>query len=130
MTDPHLFTIATGSTEPIYRQLMEQVRRRVAAGQWTAGTPLPSVRELAQALAINPMTVSRAYGLLEAEGLLERQRGVGMAIAAGHAGPRRVDDLVALLRPALERAAAEARELGVPPSEALALFKRILEDDR
>lgn len=129
MTDATLFTITTGSAEPIYRQLVEQVRRRVAAGQWRAGDSLPSVRELAQALAINPMTVSKAYSLLEAEGVLERQRGVGMAVAAPHGRPRGVTDRVALLRPGLERMAAQARELELPPGQVLALFQRILEDD-
>ena len=129
MTDATLFTITTGSAEPIYRQLVEQVRRRVAAGQWRAGDSLPSVRELAQALAINPMTVSKAYSLLESEGVLERQRGVGMAVAAPHGRARGVTDRVALLRPGLERMAAQARELELPPEQVLALFKRILEDE-
>lgn len=129
MTDASLFTITTGSAEPIYRQLVEQVRRRVAAGQWVAGDSLPSVRELAQALAINPMTVSKAYSLLEADGVLERQRGVGMAVAAGHGRARGVSDRAALLRPGLERVAAQARELGLPPEQVLAMFQRILEDE-
>ncbi len=65
-----LFSISTGSSEPIYRQLVEQVRRLVAAGQMAPGDGMPSVREVAQVLALNPMTVSKAYGLLEMEGLL------------------------------------------------------------
>lgn len=129
MTDASLFTITTGSAEPIYRQLVEQVRRRVAAGQWATGDSLPSVRELAQALAINPMTVSKAYSLLEAEGVLERQRGVGMAVAAGQGRARGLPDRVALLRPGLERMAAQARELELPPEQVIALFQRILEDE-
>ena len=85
MDTPIQFQIHTGSAEPIYRQLMDQLRRRVAAGQWTAGQELPSVRELALQLAVHPMTISKAYGLLEIEGLLERRRGLPMVIAAGHA---------------------------------------------
>ena len=60
MSAEHFVQINTGSTEPIYRQLIEQVRRRIAAGQLKAGDEIPSVRELAQALALNPMTVSKA----------------------------------------------------------------------
>ena len=78
------FSINTGSTEPIYRQLIEQLRRRVASGQLSAGQEIPSVRELAQALAVHPMTISKAYSLLEAEGLLERRRGLAMRVAAQH----------------------------------------------
>ena len=128
MADTELFSISTGSAEPIYRQLVDQVRRRVAAGQWAPGQSLPSVRELAQALAVNPMTVSKAYGLLEAEGLLERLRGVGMVVAARRGRTRAADDRLALLRPSLERVAAEARELELAPEQVLALYQQIVED--
>ncbi|UUZ56006.1 GntR family transcriptional regulator [Massilia sp. H-1] len=67
---PQIFSIATGSSEPIYRQLVEQARRLIAGGQLAPGDAMPSVREIAQALALNPMTVSKAYGLLELEGAL------------------------------------------------------------
>ena len=122
-----LFSIATGSTEPIYRQLVEQVRRRVAAGQWKPGEAMPSVRELAQALAVNPMTVSKAFGLLESQGILERRRGLAMVVAAQ--GERATSaDRAALLRPTLERAAGEARQLALPDAKALALFKAVLRE--
>ena len=65
-----MFTLNPHSGIPIYRQLQEQVRRLVASGQLRNGAELPSVRELALAHAINPMTISKAYSLLEAEGLL------------------------------------------------------------
>jgi GntR family transcriptional regulator len=77
-----LFVLNPQSGTPIYRQLVEQVRRMVAGGQLAAGAELPSVRELALEHAVNPMTISKAYSLLEAEGLLERQRGKPMTIAA------------------------------------------------
>ena len=93
---PIQFQINTGSSEPIYRQLMDQLRRRVAAGQWVAGQALPSVRELAAELTLHPMTISKAYSLLELEGLLERRRGLPMVIAAAHAkaapGRERITD--------------------------------------
>ncbi|OYU66678.1 MAG: GntR family transcriptional regulator, partial [Burkholderiales bacterium PBB5] len=64
MDDDFAFSIQTGSAEPIYRQLVEHVRRRVASGQIRAGDEIPSVRELAQQLAVHPMTISKAYSLL------------------------------------------------------------------
>ncbi|EQD64010.1 Bacterial regulatory protein GntR, HTH domain protein [mine drainage metagenome] len=79
--DASLLTIAPGAPEPIYRQIVEQLRRMIAGGQLPPGELLPSVREVAGFHAINPMTVSRAYSLLESEGLLERLRGTGMAVA-------------------------------------------------
>ncbi len=120
------FSINTGSTEPIYRQLVEQVRRRVASGHLKAGQEIPSVREVAQALAVHPMTISKAYSLLEAEGLLERRRGLAMRVAAQHQKAQPAAERIALLRPSLERAAAEAQQLGVPAAQALHLFEHIL----
>ena len=69
-----LLHVNTGGHEPIYRQLMMQLQRMVAAGQVSPGDALPSVREVALALGVNPMTVSKAYSLLEAQGVLERRR--------------------------------------------------------
>jgi GntR family transcriptional regulator len=122
-----LFSIATGSSEPIYRQLVEQVRRMAAAGQLKPGDGMPSVREIAQALALNPMTVSKAYGLLEMEGVLSRRRGLGMVVADS-AAPSRPADRAELLRPVLERAALEARQLELDPDTVLTLFATILKE--
>jgi GntR family transcriptional regulator len=125
-----LFSIAPGSTEPIYRQLVEQARRQVAGGQLAPGDTMPSVRELAQALAINPMTVSKAYGLLELEGLLHRRRGLGMEVAARPAKASSEAARCALLQPILERAAQEARQLELDPDTVLALFSTLLKEAR
>lgn len=122
------FSINTGSTEPIYRQLIEQVRRRVASGQLTAGQEIPSVREVALALAVHPMTISKAYAMMEAQGLLQRRRGLSMVVAAQHTTAKSAKSRVELLRPTLEQAAAEARQLELPPAQALQLFKQILND--
>jgi GntR family transcriptional regulator len=128
--DLDLFTVATGSSEPIYRQLVELVRRRIAAGQLKAGDELPSVRELAHALAVNPMTISKAYGLLEAEGLFERRRGLSMVVAQRHRAAQQTADRAELLRPVLERAAQEAVQLQLSATQALALFKTILRETK
>lgn len=119
------FLIQASSAEPIYRQIVEQVRRHVASGQWKAGDELPSVRAVAQEHAINPMTVSKAYSLLESEGLLERRRGMGMVIADVRPASRRTERL-GLLEPALRAAALQAAQLGLGAAEAQALFARCL----
>lgn len=124
----HLFSIVPGSSAPIYRQLVDQVRRLVAGGQLAPGDALPSVREVALQLAVNPMTVSKAYGLLELEGVLERRRGVGMLVAERSPDTGALGDRAALLRPTLERAAREARELELDPDTVLSLFKAILKE--
>jgi len=124
----HLFSISTGSAEPIYRQLVDQVKRLVAAGQMAPGDGLPSVREVAQALALNPMTVSKAYSLLEMEGVLARRRGMGMEVAARAGGEQSATERAELLRPTLERAAMEARQLELDSDTVLSLFTQILKE--
>jgi GntR family transcriptional regulator len=128
MSTESIFSINTGSTEPIYRQLIEQVRRRIASGQLSAGQEIPSVRELAQALAVHPMTVSKAFGLLEAEGLLERRRGLSMVVAAQHTQAKSSASRVELLRPTLEKAAAEVQQLELSKAQAIQLFQTILNE--
>jgi len=124
-----LFSISTGSPEPIYRQLIDQLRRLIAAGQLAPGDVLPSVRDVAQTLALNPMTVSKSYNMLETEGLLQRSRGIGMLVASHRGRARPAGERERLLRPTLARAAQEARQLELDPAAALALFKQILEED-
>jgi len=66
---------------PVYRQLIDQVHSGVASGSLTAGDQLPTVRQLAVDLAINPNTVMRAYRELELGGLLETHQGTGTFIS-------------------------------------------------
>ncbi len=129
MDATHFVSINTGSPEPIYRQLIEQVKRRVAAGQIRAGDEIPSVRELAQALAVHPMTISKAYSMLEAEGVLERRRGLSMVVAAQHRRAQSAATRIELLRPTLARAAQEAQQLQLPKAEVLGLFKALLDEE-
>lgn len=128
MDATHFVSINTGSAEPIYRQLVEQVKRRVAAGQLKAGDEIPSVRELAAALAVHPMTVSKAYSLLEAEGVLERRRGLSMVVAAQHRRALSPAARMALLRPTLEQAAQEVHQLECPKTEVLGLFGHLIDE--
>ena len=75
------FQIITGSNTPVYRQIVDQVRKAVASGAIDAGEQLPSVRVLAEHLVINPNTVARAYADLTRDGVLESQPGKGLFIA-------------------------------------------------
>lgn len=77
-----MFRIDAGSGVPIYRQLVEQVRREVMLGRLAAGDQLPPLREVVDALAINPNTVVKAYAELEHEGLVVRRQGMGTFVTA------------------------------------------------
>jgi GntR family transcriptional regulator len=121
------FEISPNAPTPIYRQIVEQVQRLVASGQLKAGADMPSVRAVALEYAINPMTVSKAYSLLETSGLLERQRGVGMVIAASKVRSSRQAN-INLLIPALTSAAQISRQLGLSNAQALAAFESCLQE--
>lgn len=75
-----MYSINAVSGTPIYRQIVDQTRQLVASGQLPSGQHLPSVRAMAADLGINPMTVSKAYSLLERDGIVTRQRGLGMVV--------------------------------------------------
>ncbi len=78
---PFQFALDLHSGVPVYRQLIDQVRSGIASRSLTPGDQLPTVRQLAVDLAINPNTVMRAYRELELGGLLETHQGTGTFIA-------------------------------------------------
>lgn len=123
-----MFILQPNSGVPIYRQLIEQIRRLITGGQLPPGSELPSIRELALRHAINPMTVSKVYSMLEAEGLLERHRGRPMTVAAV---PRRRSAPEARLRqlePHLEQTALAARQLELSLTEVIGALRRKWEE--
>lgn len=75
------FSLDLHSGVPVYRQLIDQVRTGIASGSLAAGDQLPTVRQLAVDLEINPNTVMRAYRELELGGLLETHQGTGTFIS-------------------------------------------------
>src|SRR5207253_5899850 len=94
------FSLDPRSGVPVYRQIIDQVTGGIAAGALAPGDQLPTVRQLAVDLAINPNTVVRAYRELEIRGILETQQGTGTFISAKKVKPdeadrdRRLDQLV------------------------------------
>ncbi len=114
------------SAIPIYQQVRDQIRRHVAAGSLGPGAALPSVRELAARLIVNPNTVARAYRELEQEGLLETRRGDGTYISSAASALASAERL-RLVRERLAVAAREIHAFGIPPETALELFRQILD---
>ena len=117
-----MFVLKPQSGIPIYRQLVEQITRLIAGGQLAAGTELPSVRELAELHTVNPMTISKAYALLESEGLLERQRGKPMRVAARRRNQAPLTQRLQQLEPAVRDVVLAARQLEVGKKELIALL--------
>ena len=117
--------LSPSSPTPIYRQIVDQVTHAVVSGVLRRGDELPSVRAVAQQHVVNPMTVSKAYTLLENQGTVERRRGLGMIVCAREASL--LAERIALLQPALNHAVAVSRQLGITPKQAINAFKLALE---
>jgi len=123
------FEINPSASIPIYRQIVDQVARLIAGGSLRPGDELPSVRTVAALHAVNPMTVSKAYSLLEGQGLIQRLRGQGMVVAARAVSNSQTDPME-LLRPSLGAAATHARQLEIPVADAVAEFKKLLQGEK
>jgi len=102
---------------PIYRQIIDQVKRMVMTGGLAPGEQVESVASLAGRVRVNPMTVSKAYSALVDAGVLERRRGVGLFVA-DRAARRTQDDRETLVDRELRSAAALLVQLGVDETEA------------
>jgi len=122
-----LVEIDTHSGVPIYRQVVEQIRRQIITGRLAEGGQLPTVRDLAKRLKVNPMTVSKAYSLLEIEDLVERRRGVGLFVAK--LSKRQKERITReMLEGIVKKAAITAVQLGTSEQEVkdvlLKLYRR------
>jgi len=107
---------------PIFLQIAQDVRRSLARGDLKAGEKLPSARELAQHLRVNPNTVVHAYSRLEAQGVIETRRGLGTFIRADAPVETMREEL---LKAAATRYADEIKRLSVSNEEALSVLKEV-----
>jgi GntR family transcriptional regulator len=121
-----LIVIDNHSGTPVYRQIVDQVRFLVASGLLAPGDELPSTRSLSQELGVNPMTVSKSYGLLEDEGLLTRRPGLSLIVSTRSPGTEQ-HEREAQLSGLLEPVAVAARQLGIDDEQAAKIFRRVLE---
>ena len=119
------FHVYPSAGAPIYRQLMEQVKFQIASGRLTPGDVLPSVRDTAQELEINPMTVSKAYSLLERDGVLARDRGQGMRVI-GRTVKGGIKERREELRTLLRDVVVKAHQLGFDADAVVDLLKPLL----
>jgi GntR family transcriptional regulator len=113
---------------PLYLQIMDEVRRAIVVGTLRAEDPLPSVRELAGELVVNPRTVSQAYQELEREGVIYVRRGQGTfvseAVKKGGGARRR-----GLVREVAKRALLEARRNGLDAEELVTMIQKLAAEE-
>jgi DNA-binding transcriptional regulator YhcF (GntR family) len=122
-----VFRIDAGSGVPVYRQLIEQVRREVMLGRLQIGDQLPTLKEVVEALAINPNTVAKAYAELEHEGLVVRRQGVGTFIAS--TPPALLLAAPPALLSSLLRWVRRAKEAGMSADQVRALVAVAMDED-
>lgn len=118
------FRIDPHSGVPVYRQVMDQVKYYVAAGTLRAGDTLPSIRELAQSVSVNPTTVVKAYTELEHAGVIEMRHGKG-AFVVGGTGARSEREREKALRRLARQLAVEATQMGAAPKQVF----RVLQEE-
>lgn len=117
-----MFALNPSSAIPIYRQIIDQTRELVASGELAVGDKLPSIRAIASDLGINPMTVSKAYSMLDQSGIVSRCRGVGMVVAAG------ATDRMLVTEQAARAVVFDAKGVGMSRADLLAQIERLWEE--
>ncbi|MDT5296401.1 MAG: GntR family transcriptional regulator [Acidobacteriota bacterium] len=111
---------------PIFRQIVQQIKTAVAMGRLLPEDPLPSVRQLAVELAVNPNTVARAYLDLEIEGVIYKRQGAGTFVSSQGVRVSK-NERRKVLGELLERALVEGVNLGLEEKEMRETFDRVLE---
>jgi len=129
LSPPRIFTLEPASGVPIYRQLMDQVRRLVASGHLAPGAELPSVREVATEYTVNPTTISKAYGLLELEGLVQRNRGKPMTIAPLRRNQQAMTHRLRQIEAQVDSLVLAARQLDLRAADLATLIEQKMHED-
>ena len=126
MSTKFLFQVFPSSGVPLYRQLMDQILTMIGSGKLVDGDFLPSVRETAEGLEINPMTVSKAYSQLEQKGVLELIRGKGMRINTPKLKVSPIEKINEVTH-YFEQAFAQCFRLSMSQQEVLTVIKPMLD---
>lgn len=109
------FVISQSDKRPLYLQITEQIKQRIAVGDWVEGHAIPSIRQLAVDLEVSVITVKRAYLELEREGVIVTQHGKGSRVASKPGLSARLREQE--LDQHLEQAMRIAAQLGIAPDE-------------
>jgi len=120
--------ISNSSPDPIYEQIVRQIKGQIIAGELSEGEPLPSIRKLAHELQISVITTKRAYEELEKEGLIDTVGGKGTFVASQNQEFMR-EKRMKLVETKLSAALADARMLGVSYEELSEMLQLLWEEE-
>ncbi len=118
--------INNASMQPIYEQIVEQIKHQVIQQELTEGTPLPSVRALAKELKISALTVKKAYDFLEEEGLVATVHGKGSFVLGANPGLME-EECRREVEVCMEQAVAKGRNCGMSDEQLREVLELILE---
>jgi GntR family transcriptional regulator len=119
-----MLELDSADSRPLYTQIMDGIRRSIVLGTWRADEPLPSVRQLASELRVNPNTVQQAYRELERDGVVYVLRGQGTFVSAGSRDSERGP----LLRGFAERVVREAYKSGFSAAELIEALQKVSDE--
>ena len=120
--------ISNSSNQPIYEQIVRQVKSQIMAGDLVAGEQLPSIRALANSLRVSAITTKRAYADLESQGFIETVQGKGSFVAGGNDELLR-EERLREVEAHLGKAIDAGRALGLADKELVEMLRTLLESD-
>ena len=127
-----MFIISQTDKRPMYLQIMEQMKQRVAVGDWAAGQAIPSIRQLAADIGVSVITVKRAYLELEREGVIVTRQGKGCFVASDSGVGSRIREQELAQR--LEQAVRSAAMMGLSQKHLekriRAIYDRITDEEK
>ncbi len=117
-------TLAPENPDPMYQQVLDQIKDAIATGELKPDELLPSIRELALALGVSVITIKRAYQELESEGLIRTRRGLGSFVISVDQNVLRKEKLDEFQKE-LSRILARGRKFNISPHDVITLIKQI-----
>ncbi len=120
--------ISNASPDPIYQQIVRQIKGQIISGELPEGSPLPSIRKLAHELQISVITTKRAYEELDKEGLIDTVGGKGTFVASQNQEFLR-EQRMKIIEGKLGQALAEARLVGMTTAELMEMVSLLWEDE-
>lgn len=127
-----MFVISQTDKRALYLQIMEQIKQKIAVGDWAAGQAIPSIRQLAADIGVSVITVKRAYLELEREGLIVTRQGKGCFVASDSDVGTRIREQE--LAQHLEHAVRSAAMMGVSPKNLekriRAIYDRVTDEEK
>ena len=127
-----MFVISQTDKRPMYLQIMEQMKQRIAVGDWAAGQAIPSIRQLAADIGVSVITVKRAYLELEREGVIVTRQGKGCFVASDADVGARIREQELAQR--LEQAVRSAAMMGVSQKNLekriRAIYDRVTDEEK